>query len=306
MTIMSSRGSRRSPDKASKNSCWPLPATPAMPTTSPPCTVRIDVRQAPWRTGCRSGSDSFLSAQARPSSPHPAARAARCRPPRADHQARQALGALRLRIGGGDQLAAAQDRRAAGQRQHLREAVRDVEDGDALRGQPPQRDEEQVRLLRRQHRGRLVHDDEPRLLQQAADDLHALPLADRKVGDRRRRDRAAGRIRARRVRIVSASSRRPRGGSASAMFSATLSASNSEKCWNTMPMPRRRASAGLAIVDRPALPEDAPLVRLQRAVEHLDQRRFAGAVLAEQRMDLAGADFEADVVAGRQLSRSAW
>ena len=32
-----------------------------------------------------------------------------------------------------------------------------------------------------------------------------------------------------------------------AMFSATVSASNSEKCWNTMPMPSLRAWAGLAI-----------------------------------------------------------
>jgi hypothetical protein len=34
----------------------------------------------------------------------------------------------------------------------------------------------------------------------------------------------------------------------SAMFSNTLSASNSEKCWNTMPMPSARAARGLAIV----------------------------------------------------------
>ena len=61
--------------------------------------------------------------------------------------------------------------------------MRDVEDGDALRRKPAERDEEKVRLLRRQDRGRLVHDDEPRLLQEAADDLDALPLADRKVGD---------------------------------------------------------------------------------------------------------------------------
>ena len=33
-------------------------------------------------------------------------------------------------------------------------------------------------------------------------------------------------------------------GRASEMFSATVSASNSEKCWKTMPMPRRRAAAG--------------------------------------------------------------
>ena len=37
-------------------------------------------------------------------------------------------------------------------------------------------------------------------------------------------------------------------GRASAMFSVTVSASNSEKCWNTMPMPSARAAAGLAMV----------------------------------------------------------
>ena len=36
-------------------------------------------------------------------------------------------------------------------------------------------------LLRRQHRGRLVHDQQLRLLQQAAHDLDALALADRQV-----------------------------------------------------------------------------------------------------------------------------
>ena len=34
----------------------------------------------------------------------------------------------------------------------------------------------------------------------------------------------------------------------SATFSATVSDSNSEKCWNTMPMPSRRACAGLSTV----------------------------------------------------------
>ena len=29
------------------------------------------------------------------------------------------------------------------------------------------------------------------------------------------------------------------------MFSSTVIASNSEKCWNTMPMPSRRAARGL-------------------------------------------------------------
>ena len=59
----------------------------------------------------------------------------------------------------------------------------------------------------------------------------------------------------------------------------------------------RRAGDG----DGAALPEDGALVRRQRAVEHLHQRRLAGAVLAEQRVDFAAADFEADMVAGGEL-----
>ncbi len=34
----------------------------------------------------------------------------------------------------------------------------------------------------------------------------------------------------------------------SAMFSSTVIASNSEKCWNTMPMPSFRAALGLLTV----------------------------------------------------------
>ena len=44
-------------------------------------------------------------------------------------------------------------------------------------------DEELVGLLRRQHRGRLVEDQEFRILHQRADDLDALALADRKLPD---------------------------------------------------------------------------------------------------------------------------
>ncbi len=36
-----------------------------------------------------------------------------------------------------------------------------------------------------------------------------------------------------------------RSSSARQMFSATLNVSNNAKCWNTMPILRRRASAGL-------------------------------------------------------------
>ena len=51
--------------------------------------------------------------------------------------------------------------------------------------------------------------------------------------------------------------RAPPASSASAMFSATVKVSNSEKCWNTMPMPSFRARAGFVI--RTGLPSQ-PIV----------------------------------------------
>ena len=81
----------------------------------------------------------------------------------------------------------------------------------------------------------------------------------------------------------------------SAMFSATVSDSNSEKCWNTMPMPSRRACAGLCIVTALAAPDDLAGVGPHDAVDDLDQRALAGAVFAEQRVDLVASDGQIDV-----------
>ena len=39
-------------------------------------------------------------------------------------------------------------------------------------------------------------------------------------------------------------------------FSATVSVSKSEKCWNTIAMPSARAACGLRDLDRAALPAD--------------------------------------------------
>ena len=82
----------------------------------------------------------------------------------------------------------------------------------------------------------------------------------------------------------------------SAMFSSTVSASKSEKCWKTMPMPIARAAFGFGDVHRHAVEDDLAGVGVEHAVDHLDQRRLAGAVLAEQRVDLAGPHPEAHVV----------
>ena len=76
----------------------------------------------------------------------------------------------------------------------------------------------------------------------------------------------------------------------SATFSSTVIASNSEKCWKTMPMPSARAALGSATRDGLAVPQHLALVGVQHAVDDLDQRALAGAVLAQQRVDLARRD----------------
>ena len=86
-------------------------------------------------------------------------------------------------IAGRDLLAAAQDGGGVAQPLHLFELVADVEDGAAFGLEAFQHDEELVGLLRRQHRGRLVQDQEFRILHQRADDLDALALADRQLPD---------------------------------------------------------------------------------------------------------------------------
>ena len=194
--------------------------------------------------------------------------------------------------------AAAQHGRAVAQRADLVELVADVEDAAAFGGERSQRGEEIRHRLRRQHRRWLVHDEERRLLQQRADDLDALPLRHRQRVHRARR--------VERQPVALRDFAHPRGhvggvraaSCASEMFSATVSVSNSEKCWNTIAMPRLRARAGLAIDDGLAVPADGPGIGTHDAVDDLHQRRLAGAVLAQHRVDLARCDREVDSVVG--------
>src|SRR5262245_45853532 len=90
---------------------------------------------------------------------------------------------LLLRIAFADDLAVPEDRRVMADGANLLKTMADIEDRNALAREPLQRDEQVVRLLWGQHRGRFVHDDELGFLQQAAHDLDALPLANRKVGN---------------------------------------------------------------------------------------------------------------------------
>ena len=63
----------------------------------------------------------------------------------------------------------------------------------------------------------------------------------------------------------------------------------SESSWNTAEMPALCASSRVVGRNGRSIEDDGARVRPDRPGEDLDERAFAGAVLAEQRMDLAGA-----------------
>ena len=82
------------------------------------------------------------------------------------------------------------------------------------------------------------------------------------------------------------------------MFSATVITGISMKCWCTIPTPASIAARGDPSCTARALDPDLALVGVVEPVEDVHQRRLAGAVLAEQRVHLALAEIEADVVVG--------
>ena len=81
------------------------------------------------------------------------------------------------------------------------------------------------------------------------------------------------------------------------MFSATVITGMSMKCWCTIPIPRvDRVLRPSANVTGLPLRRISPSSGLVEPVEDVHQRRLAGAVLAEQRVHLAAAEVEVDVV----------
>ena len=80
------------------------------------------------------------------------------------------------------------------------------------------------------------------------------------------------------------------------MFSATVISGASDSSWWISTMPRCFASCGPDTRIGSPSEVDLAAIGLVVAGEHLHQGRLAGAVLAEQRVDLAGAHLERDVV----------
>ena len=144
-----------------------------------------------------------------------------------------------------------------------------------------------------------------RLAVERLDDLDALLDADRRGPRPRRRRRRPARS-ARSISATRAGRRRrssrpnrPADFVPSMTFSVTVNTGTSMKCWWTIPSPAAIASLGL-IEMRLGSPSisDLALVGAVQPVEDVHERRLAGAVLAEEGVDLALLDGQVDVVVG--------
>ena len=183
---------------------------------------------------------------------------------------------------------------------HLGEPVRDVDDGRSLAPRACGRAEEQLDGVLRERRRRLVEDQEPRRDGEGLRELEEVP-----AGDAERRDAVlevaeeVHVVEQRRASPVACpgrgaadARRRPRPG-CSRPPSCRAAAPG---CWWTIAMPSSCAQRRREVLDALAVEDDRAAVGRRGAGRDVHQRRLAGAVLAEQGVNLAGQHVERDVV----------
>ena len=88
------------------------------------------------------------------------------------------------------------------------------------------------------------------------------------------------------------------------MFSATERCGASSDSWCTMAMPMAAASAGRLSQTSAPLPEHAAAVALEHARHDLHEGGLAGAVLAQQQVDLARAHGQVAVAQRRHAAEA--
>jgi hypothetical protein len=178
--------------------------------------------------------------------------------------------------------------------------VRDEDDRQALAAQLGEVAEQLVDLLRHEDGGGLVEDEHLRPPEQHLRDLDPLALGDRQLLDQPVRAEAEA------VALGHLAQPPLRGAgveqdAAAARLAAEDDVLEDREVLGQHEVLVDHADAGGDRGGRGAEPrrlpaeEDLALVRLVHAVEGLHERRLAGAVLADERVDLAGADDEVDV-----------
>ena len=225
------------PNSAWNSSRWPCPCRPPTPSTSPSRRAKLDALQA---AAARKVADLQRDAVGRRRDAlgiEPVEMAA-------DHLGDDLVVGDRVRLMRGDGAAVAEDGQAVGDGAHLRHAVRDEDDELALAGELPRQLEQPFRLAGRQRRGRLVEDEDARVLGEPLGDLDDLPLGQRQaphflVRAQRRKaylpsSSSVLRRSAARSTVLSAVS----GSWRNQMFCSTVRSGISDSSWNTAAMPR--------------------------------------------------------------------
>ena len=205
--------------------------------------------------------------------------------------------------------AAAHDRDAVAQLLDLLQLVRHEDHHQPVGGEAAEDVEQLVALGRGDPRRRLVEDEQPGAEPEQAGDLQLLALADRqRAGDGVGVEREAVALRPRRraARARRLRSRRAPPGLASRKLSSTVNGTNTRGSWWSIPMPAAMASRGDASASARAVELDLAGIGADEPGQHLHQRRLAGAVLAEQAVQLAGGDVEVDAVVGAQRPVASW
>ena len=202
-----------------------------------------------------------------------------------------------------DDLAAPDDRDPVRDLEDLVQLVADEDDAVALGRQAPQDLEDLLRLLRRQHRGRFVEDEDLRVAVERLQDLDPLLPADRQRADLDLRvdfeAEPATEVDDALVGLLAIEETAADGGLLAeddVLGDAQDRDEHEVLMDHADPAADRVRRPGQ--VDLGAVDEDLALVRAREPVEDVHQGRLARAVLAEQRVDLTRADVQVDRLVG--------
>ena len=213
-----------------------------------------------------------------------------------DHQFDQPLAGQRGHRLGGDVFTVTHYRGAVADRENLIKPVAHVDDSKPLAAQVANDGEQLLHLAAAQRSGRFVHDEDAGVLRERLGDFNELLL--------RNGERTTGRFRID-VRVESAekSSRRIvfvtlRDEAGACRFAAQENVLARTERWDKIELLVNDGDARARRIVRRRHAELCPIdtnpsgIRAMRAGEHLDERAFARAVFAEQRVHFAAAQVE--------------
>src|SRR5574337_1574833 len=217
-----------------------------------------------------------------------------------DHHADDRLDVGVGDMAGADIMAIAHDGEAVADAEHLFEPVRDEDDRQALGLEPADDAGEIGDLGLAQGGGRLVHDDEPRLHRKRAGNLDELLLGDGEIAHQRHRVALQADALAKRARLLGEAA--PAHKQPGARLAADEHVLGDRHVGGEGELLVNSRDAGaLRLVRRLELnlfaeELDRSLIGRLGAGEDLEQRRFARAVLAEQRVNFGRPDFKMRVL----------